>query len=365
MGVLPGVTVLRIVITVFFLPLLCGSFFAVRVRKYEGPGILLKAYLYGWIAVFALFELICVPFVVTLGKFSSFCRVYNVCVFLLAVCSLSGAGFVFCRKRRRMPIGERQREKAAYRENASGGFTRVLWGIVIVSVLAQTVYFYFYNHMNGDDSYYIAESVITDFFDTMFQRDAYTGMPLGLDVRHALATLPLFVTWLARMCGLHAATAAHAILGPVLLGMMYGVYTLLGQALFEKEKRYVPVFVLIVEVWYVWGNVSIFTPETFLYTRTWQGKAVFANIIVPLALYLLCRLIRQRRAMNTVLLMMVSVAGIFTTTAAVYLLTALFGLTALYCLISERKWGGCLRILLCLLPELCYGGIYLYLLRVW
>lgn len=364
MGVLPGITILRIIIALFIWPLMCGSFFAVRTRIHERRGFFLNAYIYGWIAVFALFEMICVPYVIRLGSFDRFCRVYQVCIVVLAPASVLAAVLSELRRKRAAAAGEGSAPEAEKTERTAW-WAKALWAVIILSVLAQMVYFYFYNHMNGDDSYYVAESVITDFFDTMYQRDAYTGMPLGLDVRHALAVLPMFITWLARICGLHAATMAHAILGPVFLGMMYCVYTMVGRVLFAKDRSYIPVFVLIVEVWYLWGNVSIYTPETFLYTRTWQGKAVFANIIIPLAFVLLCRLLREWRAVYAALLAMLLVAGVFTTTAAVYLLTALYGIAALYCLITERRFGKCLRMLLCAVPGLAYGAVYLYLLKVW
>ena len=412
MGVLPAATVVRILIVVFVLPLMCGSFFAARLRRHEGRGFLLNAYMFGWMVVFALFELVCTPYVITLGKFSSFYGVYNAAVLSVASLSMIGAVIMLVRAgrsrnaagedfvqdgeieeaaARKAPDGgedamqEKPAGEAAVRKAPDGGedtmqegpaeeaaahdrmawWAWLLWVLVIASVLAQMVFFYFYNHMNGDDSYYIAQSVITDLMDTMYQRDAYTGTPMGLDVRHALSVLPVFVTWVGRVCGIHAATAAHAILGPVFLAVCYGAYALVGKALFAKNRNAVPVFVLIVQLWYLWGNVSIFTPETFLYTRTWQGKAVFSNIILPLAFYLLYRLLTEWKTVYMVLLFILSVAGIFTTTASVYLLSALYGITAFYCLITQKRFQKCLRIAVCILPAFLYGVIYLWLLRTW
>ncbi len=377
MGVLPFETVLRIVGVIVILPLMCGTFFATCLRRYEGRGFFLNAWLFGWIVVFALFELICTPYVVTLQRFSSFCRVFDVSVIAAALISVAAGIFILAKRKKTAPDGEERSESDANRRKAPGNGTStdpagkmtwqvwLLWGLVIVSVIAQMVFFYFNNHMNGDDSYYIAQSVITDLMDTMYQRDAYTGSPMGLDVRHALSVLPVFVTWVGRVCGIHAATAAHAILGPALLAVCYGGYALLGKALFGKKRTMVPLFVLLVQIWYLWGNVSIYTPETFLYTRTWQGKAVFANIILPLAFYLLHRLFTEWKSIYIVLLLLLSVAGIFTTTASVYLLSMLYGIAALYCLITGRQWKKFISVAVCVVPAFLYGLIYVWLLRTW
>lgn len=366
MDMLPAATVIRIVIVTLVLPLMCGSFFAACLRRHGGRGFFINAYVSGWIVVFALFEFVCTPYVVTLGKFSNFCRVYNPVVLAVSVVSAAAAAVVLHRMRKRAKERPAEPEEGgADAEERTLWWAWILWAVVIASVLAQMVFFYFYNHMNGDDSYYIAQSVITDLVDTMFQRDSYTGSPLGLDVRHALAVLPVFVAWLGRVCGLHAATAAHAVLGPVLLALCYGTYTFVGRALFIKKRSMVPLFVLLVQVWYLWGNVSIFTPETFLYTRTWQGKAVFANIILPIAFCLLYRMLTEWKTVYMALLILLSVAGIFTTTASVFLLSMLYGITALYCLITQKSVKKCLSIAVCAAPAFLYGLIYLWLLRSW
>ena len=40
-------------------------------------------------------------------------------------------------------------------------------------------------------------------------------------------------------------------------------------------------FIIIMAVFQMYGNVSIYTNETFLLTRTWQGKSVAGNFIIP------------------------------------------------------------------------------------
>ena len=57
--------------------------------------------------------------------------------------------------------------------------------IVFALVLFQMVYAVRYEYYDGDDAYYIATAVITEQFDSMYLRDAYTGYLYPLDTRHA------------------------------------------------------------------------------------------------------------------------------------------------------------------------------------
>lgn len=364
------ITALRVIFFIGMIPIACGMYAAMYDAETGKGQFWLKAYVYGWIIQFAAFEIVCVPFVVCFRKFSEFSAVYNVCILIIALVSLGGSAWYFRKRKKGHMTGPRAEvQKEAVQEEPVNSkhrryITFVLWCVVAVVVALQMGYLYFYNHMDGDDSYYIAESVITQFFDTMFRRDAYTGMPIGLDVRHALSVMPVFVTWLAEMCGMHPAAMAHSILAPVLLMLMYLVYSLLGYALLKKHHHYVPVFVLLVNLWYIWGNISIYTAETFQYTRTWQGKAAFANIIVPLVIYFLYRALCEGKKLDWIMLFLLSACGVFTTTASVYLLPIVYGSAALWKLVFEKKWRLCLSMILCCIPSIVYGGIYYYLLAV-
>ncbi len=370
------VTFFRVMIFIGIVPVICGLYAAMQDEKACRCRFLIKSYVYGFLVMFATFEVWCVPFVVKRQKFSEFARVYDIALLLVALLSLGLAAW--CKVRIRKGISADKKEITAevtdtlsetpvtgQKSRKEQGITVALWCLVVVVIASQMVYLYFFNHMDGDDSYYIAESVITQFFDTMFQRDAYTGMPIGLDERHALSTMPIFVTWLSEMCGMHPAAMAHSILAPVLLLLMYLIYILIGQALLKEHKTYIPVFVLLINIWYIWGNVSIYTAETFMYTRTWQGKAVFANIVVPLVIYFLYRALQEGKKICWVMLFVLSVCGVFTTTASVYLLPMIYVSVAIWKLTCEKKWRPCLNLALCCIPSLIYGGVYYYLLSLW
>lgn len=351
-------------LTIFFvgiLPFACGLYPA-KCEGMEGGHSIARIYVYGWMLVFALFEVLCVPFVVRLKSFRTFSKVYLVCVLLLALISIVLSIWTWKKQKKvgtvriHVPKEERDNRKIGY---------YILFGVVIVLILAQMVYLYFYGHMDGDDSYYIAQSVLTDYYDTMFQRDSYTGMPVGLDERHALSVNPIFIAWLANMCGMHPAAMAHSVLAPVLLMLMYCVYTLLGRALLKEHRNYVPIFLLLVNVWYIWGNVSIYTAETFMYTRTWQGKAMFANIVIPFVIYCLYEVLQSKRKTQWMMLFLLTIVAVFVTTAAVYLIPLVYGIVGIYTWIREKSFRTCFHLVLCCIPSMLLGIVYCYLIVTW
>ena len=127
---------------------------------------------------------------------------------------------------------------------------------------------------DGDDAYYVAQSVITDETNVLYRILPYTGLTTTLDVRHALASLPVWEAYLARVTGIHAAIIAHSVLPLLLIPLTYIVYFRIGQRLFRGQGRKTAAFLIVVGILQIFGNTSIYTNATFFLMRTWQGKSL-------------------------------------------------------------------------------------------
>ena len=244
----------------------------------------------------------------------------------------------------------------------------LMWLVLFVLMGLQCYYFVNHQHLDGDDSYYVAQSLIADTTGDLYLRDPNTGYVGALDGRHAMAALPVFITWLGRHTGIHTTIIAHTCMAPFFLTLMYFVYILLGARLLRDKKEYIPVFVFLIGLWYINSNVSLFTAETFAYTRTWQGKAVFGNICVPLALTWLYDVFKGEKR-SAIMLALTALVSVLATTASVFLLGILLGLAGaglfLFTLIKEKNFkyafGKAFPVAAGLFPLLIAGIIYIRL----
>ncbi len=220
-------------------------------------------YVCGWFVSFFLFELTAVPFILLEQSFTLLVIVYTCIVALVLLLSLwQGRQLWRCylaevRQLKEMPL-----------------HVKLGWCVFYLIVLFQMVYAILYWHYDGDDAYYIATAVLTNTFDTMYLRDAYTGFIYPLDVRHAFSPTPVYQAWLSRLSGIAPAVVAHTVLAWVWLGFMYCVYGQIASRILWNRKNYKPVFMILIAVWFLYGNVSLYTTETFAMTRIWQGKGL-------------------------------------------------------------------------------------------
>lgn len=308
-------------------------------------------YLCGWFVSFSVFELVSVPFILLERSFTEVVVAYSMITF-----ALLGISTWFGREVIRQMFQWKHWWK---RFLEMPKWTRLGWFIVVILIVVQMVHAVVFEYYDGDDSYYIAQAVMTNTFDTMYLRDNYTGYIYPLDIRHALSPTPVYIAWMSRISGIHPTIISHSVLSVVWLVLMYCVYGQLGKRLLAKNREWQPLFLIFMEVWFLFGNISLYTSETFIMTRTWQGKGLMAGVILPALLLSLIYLADQKtRFGNWLLFVSVILSAVFATSVAFMLIPTVVGLAAV--LIGWQKkdakivllmGAGCLP---CIVLAFCY-----------
>ena len=347
---------------------------------------ILNLYLAGFLSELAVFQLIAVPVMVK--------EVYgmNLLVYLttavLAV--LAGAGFIWTFLRERglhKQTGQAQAcslRKSTVPGAGKGARNRIrraavqnpeyllFWLLFLASVGYQMYMAFAYASFDGDDAYYVVQSVLADQTGVLNRIRPYTGLSTDLDIRHALATLPLWIAYVARMTGIHATIVAHTLLPLIFIPLTYYVFVQIGRKLFSDGSVKLPIFLTLVSIMQIWGNISIYTNETFFLTRTWQGKSVLANLILLVELWLMLELCarekngeRQEETGSQLpywlLLAVNHIAAAMMTSMGAFLTATLFSITALVAAIRYRRWSILWKTALCCIPNVIYLALLLVL----
>lgn len=247
-------------------------------RKLRTPGTALVS---GYILMFTLLELIGIPVVllVVYNGFTIFIKCFTPVIILFAllgVLTVRGMG------------------KNGHRLNFS--MTSAIWDtsleekimwLLFIGLVGFQLYMAFTRaSFDGDDAYYGVQGVIAQQVDTLYRVNPYTGRSAALDVRHALALFPIWEAYVGSMSGVHATIVSHSFVPLVLIPMTYILYYQIGKELFWKKKESLPMFMVLMALWQMFGYVSLFTTETFFLTRTWQGKSFAGNFVIPAVIWI-------------------------------------------------------------------------------
>ena len=352
------IKIIMLILILIVTPFLCGlvpTFFNSRNRT-TVPIV----YLSGLILCFAVFQVVCVPIVIADAFGFGLIMVLYSC--LLAAFSAAGIVLSYFKVKK----DGKMFAQAAFSRNLTAEEIAE-WVIFAVLIVFQIVMFMRMASFDGDDAYYVVQSLLTTQTDTLYRIRPYTGLSTSFDLRHSLAVFPIWVAYVSRVSGVHSTIVAHHILGVILIPFTYLIYMEIGKNILKRERNKLPIFMIFVAIMHIFGNVSIYTNATFLITRTWQGKSVLANVCIPGVIWLLLNIFDSeiiegdRRLGLWFTLFSLNIVAAMSSTASVFLIALLIGISGLVLTIREKNTQILLRLLIMCIPLVIYGAMYLLL----
>lgn len=417
-----------LLVTPFCIGLIPANFISAEKRS---PGFVLLS---GYFGMWALFEISAVPAVLWV-EYNNFKVASGVFTVLTLACAAAGTVLLYRNMKAGNPglvmgncrTGSLWRKDSADDENDTSvrngngvgarikamakallmgtGVEWLLFFILLGFQLYRAVAF---TSFDGDDAYYVVESLIAQEAGVMYRILPLTGGSTGLDVRHAMAVFPMWVAFVSVRAGVHATIVSHVVMPLVLIPLTYLLYCEIGRNLFsktrqggadgeaqtggqpdgagmsalagkalggsvrQKEKEVLcrenlPIFMIITAVFQIFGNVSIYTNETFFLTRTWQGKAVAGSLVIP-ALIWVFLLIYDKGVRNGrtdvgiwMLLVCVNMTAGVCSSIAVFLVCILTAVTTFCLALAERDWKILFKVGAACIPNVVYMGIYVFM----
>jgi len=330
------------------------------------------AWICGFIEMWAVFQLVSIIFIMTTGKFSHI--VYTYIGVITVFCCL-GFGLSFNK------LGSFRINKEAIlgQEKVTRLVNIIIWigfAAVLVFQIYKSITMAF---ADGDDAYYIPISASAVAGNELYTVIPYDGYHTTMDMRHALAPFPIWIAFLSRISGIHSTVLAHTILGSVLILVCYSIYYRIAYMLFRNNRNGIPVFMLLVSVLVMFSNYSFYTVETFLITRTTQGKAVLGNIIVPFIMLCLLQMGQEftfdenlanehrrpnresnkRKVLLGILITTATIASWLCSTMGAILCVALIGISGLIITVTYKNIKALVYALACCLPSIFFLLFYL------
>jgi len=315
-------------------------------------------YISGFLFALALFQIVAVPILIMDPW--GFKLVVPIFTALTVLVSLIGIlmNFLTAKKENRAPLRIRGEQKLTAEEV-------ILWGMVFLLIGFQLFMAVTKTSFDGDDAYYVVHSLLTQETDTMYRTLPYTGLSTALDLRHSLAVFPMWIAYVAKMSGVHSTIVAHTILPLVLIPLTYWIYLEIGKKLLRKDMKKLPVFMIFITLMHIFGNVSIYTNATFLLTRNWQGKSILANLVIPTIFWLFLWIFdgdgneKENRLGLWIMLFTINFVAAMSSTASVFLVAMLIGVTGLILGIKEKNIQIPLRLMITCIPLVIYGVMFL------
>lgn len=248
---------------------------------------------------------------------------------------------------------------------------KIEWALFLGLLAFQLYKAFTLTSFDGDDAEYVAQSLVTQQSNTMYLIKPYTGGTTSLDIRHALAVLPIWIAYIGRVTGIHTTILAHTVLPLLFIPLTYAAYYEVGKRLFKEKKEFLPAFMTAMSLLQIFGNVSIYTNETFFLTRTWQGKSLAANFVLAVILWLLLAIFddgekeasgdKDNKLGLWLLLAFANMTAGVCTSMAVFLCGMLIAVAAFWVMVAKRRLDLLVKAGIVCIPNAVYMLLYLFL----
>ena len=358
--------ILSLVFLLVVLPTLAGilplHFFKDKQRSFG------KAIILGYLVLLAVLEIIGIPIVL--------CFVYTGYIFLIVLfmvlllfivvlgLHITYRDYSHARKNDNKFFGIKQMlmDDLATLKNSSTEcrIYMIIIGLLLVFQIVQALRLASYD---VDDAFYNAYAKSAQQYGTLYRVDPSTGRSFQLDMRHAMALFPIFQAIVSSLSGIHLLIVSHKIMPIVLIPLSYIVICEMSKVLFSQSREKQMLFVLLINVFRLFGNISEYTTETFFYIRTWQGKSLAGNFVIPLLLWLFLCMWDDRDnkegIVYWVLIGVTVIAGGASSSLAVLLTCGMIMLYATLSCIREKNIRTLWKALLSCVPGMLYIIVYI------
>ena len=337
--------ILKCILLIIVIPIALGLF-AIRFKKEKNNPFL--AFVIGYIIQFASFELIYVPMYFAKMSFQVVLYTWSTFILILSIISL-----IINRKR----FKKIMKQTVEMIKNAPKMLTIIFCLFLALQIVVPMLYT---QKIDPDDAFYLATINTTIETNSLFEYNAYDGSRYaGRPLRYSLSGLQIYFATLSQILNIHPAILIHTIWPSIIIPLEFVLYGLIGKRLFNNHKEKTMYFLIFLSMIYMFGAFSVYTNFSFFAYRSWQGKALIGNFVLPMIwlCYFYCT--QNDQWGDWLLLLCTMITACFVTEIGVFLAPFALGILAILDAIQNKKIKNLFKFGSCCLPQLIIGILYL------
>lgn len=339
--------ILNVIISILvfiFLPIILG--FGLLKFKEDNKSIFL-AFVLGFLIQWLVFEFFAVPMSFIGFSFNALRKTWTTMMIILAIVSIVVNKNDW---KNIIEINIQEFKKSP----------KILGILTIILVFFQCYMSFSYMYEDYDDSNFVAKATIAVDTNTLFKYTDSGAVYTQFPTRHIFSPFPFYTATVATIVRVHPAIMAHTILPVVMLLICYSIYYLIALALFKNNKNKAFTFLVLLSISYIFGAYTRYSVYGRILARAWQGKSGIANIILPFIWYIFFKYIGEKNdAFYWFVLFITLWAAVLLSSMALTLPIIAAGLLTLIYMIKDKKINYIFKFLLCCIPCVIYGLIYL------
>jgi len=170
---------------------------------------------------------------------------------------------------------------------------RVFFAGIIVIVLISLAIVLLSYQFTLDAAYYVANVTTSVQTNSLNIYDPYTGdWQDHFEMRYFFATYPLQDAVMCFITKAAALVQTKIVMASVSIILSNIMYYMIGRELFDENRKSIFLMVFFANI-INFFFITIYTSSNFLMTRTYEGKSILGNVILPGLLYLYIKILKS------------------------------------------------------------------------
>ncbi len=243
---------------------------------------------------------------------------------------------------------------------------KVFCALAALIVLVQLIMILHSYQFTLDAAFYVANVTTSVQTNSLGIYNPYTGdWQDHFEMRYFFATYPYQDAVMCYLFKIPALIQTKIIMASVVIFLTNLLYLMTGHELLEGEKRERGLLIMLFFAGLInFFFITIYTTSAFLTTRTYEGKSILANVVLPMILFLFIRMIKTGKGMWGYLFLLSFGSTVISNTSNMLVPAAISVLALPYVISSLRVKDikAALRSLLgwcvCCLPGIALSLVY-------
>ena len=328
------------IVLIFFNLIIFFLFGLILVPKKKKNGFsVTETVLAGFFFYYFLFDVFCIPVMLLFRPLLWLTYIWGAVVILVSVISLLTS------------MGTLRKKFSDITKYLSRNFWILFTVFVITGILAFII---IYNYQfTLDAAYYVANVTTSLETDTLNIYDPYTGdWQDHFEMRYFFAAFPLNDAVFCNIFKIHPLVWCKTTMAGVTVFLTNMVLFMTGKKLFKDDHLKCLGFIFIADLMNFFF-ITIFTTSTFLLTRTYEGKSLLANVVLPAVFYIYLKLFENEKDFRSwALLFLAAIGSPVLSSSANMLMPAMIAVTILPLAFVKKNWKVVPVSLICMLPGL-------------
>ena len=323
-------------------------------------------FIVGYLAYFAIFELVTVPMTlkwVSLTKAAYIWACIMVVVIIAAIMCAAKKSVVHNQNKSSDILGGSKKSTESKKIQISG-ISEIWRNHSVMIVLAGAVVAFqcliviLYKDTTVDAAYYVGTVGTSVYTDTLGRYNPYNGViQKTFQARYVFSAYPMNNAVWCRLLGIHPIVQAKIVMSCINVITANLIIYQIGKRLFDGNRKRADLMLIFVCILQLFCG-TIYSSGTFFFTRSYEGKAILANIAIPAVLMCAVWYLQEKNSRNVWIVLFITAISALTFSGSAIIFPIVIAAGMAPVAVMNKKLSGLVYCVVCMLPSALYAAVF-------